>query len=132
MINTFPSSSAKRIKQAVGVTVNYAGDALWINHCSQLYDYQIIYDRKIADTCYLDFPVRNLQSNQTKCLSLYNRQLKAASTIINCQDRLPHTYIKDKYQKLHLETASDEVTKVVLQSDTVVDIEDFKLKNICR
>ena len=95
-------------------------DALQVNRCSQLYDYQIIYDRKIADACYLDFPVRNLQSNQMQFLSLYNRQLKAGSTIIHCKDRLSQTYIKDRYQ----------ITEVVLQSDTVVGLQDFKLKKM--
>ena len=130
MTNTFPSSSTKWIHHAVGVTVNYAGAALQVHRCSQLYDYQAICDKKMGDTCYLDFPVKNLQSNQTHFLSSYDRQLKAASAIINCKDRLFHTYIKGKYQKFHLITASGKITEVILQSDTVVGLEDFMLKKI--
>ena len=70
IINTFSSSLAKWIHQTVGVTIIYAGDTLQVNHRSQLNDYQIIYDRKIGDTSYLDFPVKNFQSSQTHFLSL--------------------------------------------------------------
>ena len=91
-----------------------------VNHYSKLNDCKIIYDRKIGDIFYLDFSVINLQANQTQFLSLYNRQLKAASTIMNWKDRLSHIYIKHKYQNFHLVTASGKITEVVFRFDMVV------------
>ena len=91
-----------------------------VNHYSKLNDCKIIYDRKIGDIFYLDFSVRNLQANQTQFLSLYNRQLKAASTVINWKDQLSHIYIKQKYQKFHLVIASGKITELVLRFNIVV------------
>ena len=96
VMNTFPELASQLLFPGGGTYVTGRGDALLIQSCAVITDYQVFWNQSLDNLCYKLFPVQLNTSGslQMRFLELSTRRLLNNSHTIPCATRQPF-YIRD-------------------------------------
>ena len=96
VMNTFPELASQLLFPGGGTYVTGRGDALLIQSCAVITDYQVFWNQSLDNLCYKLFPVQLNTSGslQMRFLELSTRRLLNNSHTIPCATREPF-YIRD-------------------------------------
>ena len=84
-LSSFPDS-AKNLLASPGHRVTAHGEVSMISKCKTIHNFEIVWKRKINNSCYNNFPII-LKEKSIQFLNLLDRELTKSSPKINCSNR---------------------------------------------